>query len=103
MTSLPSLWLPILLSAVAVFLVSSVVHMMLRHHRNDFGQLPNESDIMGAIGRASVAPGTYMFPYAGSMEAMRVPAWVEKRTKGPSGILTIMPAGMPGMSKSLIQ
>src|SRR3954470_14074772 len=100
MTSLPSLWLPILLSAVAVFIVSSIVHMLLRHHRNDFGQVPGEAEVMAVLGRNGIAAGTYMFPWAGSMEAMRDPAWLEKRAKGPSGILTVMPAGMPGMAKS---
>lgn len=103
MTSLPSLWLPILLSAVAVFLVSSVVHMLLRHHRNDFGQVGGEPDVMAVLARGNVAPGTYMFPWANSMEAMKDPAWLEKRTRGPAGILTIMPAGMPGMAKNLVQ
>jgi len=32
-----SLWLPILLSAVAVFLASSVIHMFPAWHRSDFG------------------------------------------------------------------
>jgi hypothetical protein len=103
MTSLPSLWLAILLSAVAVFLVSSVVHMLLPHHRGDFRQVPGEAELMTVMGRNNVTPGAYMFPWAGSMQAMRDPAWIEKRTKGPSGILTIMPAGMPGMAKNLVQ
>ena len=103
MTSLPSLWLPILLSAVAVFIVSSIVHMALRHHRGDFGQVPGEADVMAVLGRGNIVPGSYMFPWAGSMDAMRDPAWVEKRTRGPSGILTIMQPGMPGMTKNLVQ
>jgi hypothetical protein len=103
MTSLPSLWLPILLSAVAAFLVSFVVHMVLRHHRGDYGQVPGETEMMSVLGRNNIAPGTYMFPWAGSMDAMRDPAWIEKRTKGPSGILTIMPAGVPSMTKNLVQ
>ncbi len=101
MTPLASLWLPILLSAVAVFIVSSIVHMVLPHHRNDFARLPAEDDAMRALGQTT--PGTYMFPFAGSMTAMKDPAWVEKRTRGPAGILTIMPPGMPAMSKNLVQ
>ena len=103
MTSLASLWLPILLSAVAVFIVSSVVHMVLPHHRTDFGKLPAEDETMRALAQGQTAPGTYMFPYAGSMAAMKDPAWVEKRTRGPAGIVTIMPPGVPRMSKNLIQ
>lgn len=102
MTSLASLWLPILLSAVAVFIVSSIVHMALPHHRNDFARLPGEDEVMRALAQSSPAPATYMFPFAGSMAAMKDPAWVEKRTRGPSGILTVMPAGMPVMAKNLV-
>jgi hypothetical protein len=103
MTPLASLWLPILLSAVAVFIVSSIVHMVLPHHRTDFGRLPAEDETMRALAQGQTAPGTYMFPYAGSMAAMKDPAWVEKRTRGPAGIVTIMAPGAPGMSKNLIQ
>ena len=102
MTSLTSLWLPILLSAVAVFVVSSIVHMALPHHRNDFARLPGEDEVMRALAQGGPAPATYMFPFAGSMAAMKDPAWVEKRTRGPSGILTIVPAGMPVMAKNLV-
>lgn len=101
MTSLTSLWLPILLSAVAVFIVSSIVHMVLPHHRTDFAKLPAEDQVMSAIGQGATARGTYMFPYAGSMAAMKDPAWIEKRARGPSGIVTIMPGGM-NLGKSLV-
>jgi hypothetical protein len=35
MTGLHLLWLPILLSPVIVFVVSSLVHMVLPWHKND--------------------------------------------------------------------
>ena len=39
-------WLAILVSAIAVFFVSSVLHMLLPIHRNDYKKLPNESDAL---------------------------------------------------------
>jgi hypothetical protein len=45
---LSALWLPILLSAVALFFVSSVIHMMSPWHKTDYPALPNE----GALGDA---------------------------------------------------
>ena len=36
MVSLADLWLPILLSAVLVFVASSLIHMVLGWHRHDF-------------------------------------------------------------------
>ena len=44
MVSLASLWLPIVVSAVIVFLASWVVHMFLPHHRSDFAKLPPQED-----------------------------------------------------------
>jgi hypothetical protein len=101
MVSLTSLWLPILLSAVAVFVASSIVHMALRYHNSDFGRLATEDDIMRAVG-SNAAPGDYMFPFPeGGMAAMKDPAFVEKRTRGPAGTLRVFPGGMPSMSAPL--
>lgn len=102
MVSLTSLWLPILLSAVAVFLVSFIVHMVIRYHNTDFKRLPAEDDIMRALAAHNIAPGEYVFPYPeGGAAAMKDPAFIEKRTRGPAGFLNALPAGMPGMGGPL--
>ena len=49
MVGIVSLWLPIVLSAVLVFLFSSVVHMVLKYHRTDYAQLPGEAGILAHI------------------------------------------------------
>ena len=41
MEFLIDLWLPIILSAVFVFLASSVLHMVVQVNKNDAGQLPD--------------------------------------------------------------
>ncbi len=46
---LVDLWLPILLSAVFVFVVSSVIHMATPMHKGDMRPLPNEDDVMAAV------------------------------------------------------
>ena len=45
--SLAALWLPILLSAVIVFVVSSILHMALPFHKNDYRQLPGPAHHKG--------------------------------------------------------
>ena len=85
-----SLWAPILLAAVLVFLASSILHMVLPYHRSDFRKVPSEDELMEALRRFSVPPGNYMFPHAGSPAAMKDPAFVAKKERGPIGILTIM-------------
>ena len=88
MTTLGSLWLPILLSAVFVFLVSSVVHMVLQIHKRDYGRIPDEDGILNAL-RGKVPPGQYMFPWAGSMQEWKSPEMQEKWKRGPLGTLIV--------------
>ena len=56
MPSLGALWLPIVLSAVLVFVVSSIIHMVLRYHNSDYGRLPNEDAVRAALRAGSPAP-----------------------------------------------
>jgi hypothetical protein len=78
MVSLLSLWAPILLSAVILFLASWLLHMILGHHRSDLSQLPQEDAILDALRTAQVAPGDYMAPYIASPAQMRDPQFLEK-------------------------
>lgn len=103
MIPVTSLWLPILVSAVAVFLASFLVHMVLPYHRSDFAKLPSEDQIAAAIGQAKVPPGDYVFPYGGGPEAMKDPVWQEKVKRGPVGMMTVIPSGELGMGAQLGQ
>lgn len=103
MVSVVSLWLPVLLSAMAVFAASSVIHMFLNWHRHDFRQLPQEAQVRAALRPFNIPPGTYMTPFATGMEAMRSPEWQEEMKTGPVAHLTVIPNGMPNMGKALGQ
>jgi len=103
MVSLSALWLPILLSAVFVFVVSSLVHMVLKWHNNDWGAAPNEKDVMAAMRSAGVSPGQYFFPHCADFKDMCTPEMEEKYKAGPVGFMTVLPNGTPGMGKSLTQ
>ena len=101
MVSLMSLWLPILLSAVIVFIVSAIIHMLLGYHNSDFAKIPDEDGVMAALGKIGVPPGDYVFPHAGSAKAMKSPDFIAKMTKGPVGVLTVIRSGPPSMTRSL--
>ena len=73
MIGLVDLWLPVLLSAVFVFVASSVLHMVLPIHRSDYQKLAGEAEVLEAMRAQSVQPGGYMFPCAGSMKEMSSP------------------------------
>ncbi|KAA0230213.1 hypothetical protein EDS67_08405 [candidate division KSB1 bacterium] len=95
------LWLPILLSAVFVFLVSSVIHMALPWHKGDYSKVPNEDKVMDALRPFAIPPGDYMMPRASSMKDMGSPEFTEKMKKGPVMIFTVVPNGPATMGKSL--
>jgi hypothetical protein len=103
MVPLTLLWLPILLSAVIVFVVSSVIHMILPFHRNDFRKIPEEDKVMEALRPFHIPPGDYAMPCAGNPKEMQAPGFVDKMTKGPVGFLTVIPSGPPRMGKSLVR
>ena len=102
MEFLTELWLPILLSAVFVFIVSSVIHMALPIHNNDFKKINNEDVVLDAMRANDVKAGCYMFPWAGSMKELGTPEMIEKMKRGPVGWLTVAPPGGLNIGKSLV-
>jgi hypothetical protein len=102
MVSLMDLWMPIVLSAVIVFVASSLIHMVLGYHKSDYRPLPNEPAVLDALRAAGVTPGAaYHFPYCPSHKEMKNPEHIEKLKKGPIGLMTIIPNGEPNMGKYL--
>jgi hypothetical protein len=103
MVPVMSLWLPILVSAVIVFVASSIIHMMLPYHRSDYGKVPAQDDLLDALRRFNIPPGDYLLPRANSMKDMQDPAFVEKMKKGPVLFMTVFPTGSFGMGPQLMQ
>jgi hypothetical protein len=98
-----SLWLPILLSAVLVFLASWVMHALLGYHAADYAPLPSEDDIGAAFREAGVAPGDYTMPYASGMKEMETEEYKEKLKRGPVALLTVRRSGPVSMGPMLGQ
>lgn len=101
MVPLLALWLPILVAAVLVFIVSSVIHMVLPYHRSDYGMVPKEDDVMESLRRFSIPPGDYLLPCPATPQQMRSAEFLAKREKGPVALMTVMPAGPPAMGTNL--
>jgi hypothetical protein len=102
MVSLTSLWLPILVAAVLVFVVSSIIHMALGYHAGDWKKLPDENGVQDALRRFNLPPGDYMAPKPASMADMNSPAFKEKHAKGPVFVMTVFPSGQQGMGLQLL-
>ena len=101
MVPLTALWMPIVLSAILVFVASSVIHMVFTYHRKDYSRIPNEKKVMDVIGGESLKPGTYIFPCPESPKDWNTPEHMERYKEGPVGILTMFPNAPPVMAKHL--
>ncbi len=103
MSSLGALWLPVVLSAVLVFVVSSIIHMVLRYHAGDYAGLPNEEAVRAALRAGSPEPRQYVVPYCAEMKDMQTPEMRQKYTEGPVAVLYLRKAGVPAMGPLLLQ
>jgi hypothetical protein len=103
MVPVTSLVLPILISAVLVFLASFLLHMLLPWHRHDLNLLANEGEVQDALRRLNIAPGDYAVPCARTPADMKSPQFIERMQKGPVAFMTILPGGKHGMGKPLTQ
>lgn len=101
MTALHLLWLPILVSAVFVFLASSVIHMLSPWHKSDYPKLPDEDKVMAALRPFALPPGDYMVPRPASRKDVGSPEFAEKLKNGPVMVVTVMPNGPFSMGRNL--
>jgi len=103
MTAIAALWLPILLSAVAVFIASAIIHMAPLWHRNECPAVPDQDRLMDALRPFGLKPGEYMVPRAANMKDCKTPAFTEKLKRGPVLFMTVMRNEPMSMSRPLIQ
>lgn len=103
MVSLGALWLPILLSAVLVFVASTLIHMVLKYHASDYKRLPNEEAVRAAFKGTNAAPAQYIIPHISDMKQMGSPEYIAKVNEGPVAVLNLRPNGVTGMGKALGQ
>lgn len=97
-----TLWLPILASAVAVFILSSIIHMALPFwHRSDYRSLPDEAAVLEALRPLNIPPGEYMAPRPASNEDMRSESFKEKMNRGPIFQINLMKPGPISLGRPL--
>ena len=101
MDTLAALWLPIVLSAVLVFVASSVIWNALGAHKWHIKGLPDEAGAREALGKQGLSPGQYAIPYTADPRGMKDPAFVEKLEKGPVAFLVVRRSGAPNMGRFL--
>lgn len=104
MITIGTLWTPILLSAVLVFVASFLAWVVSPHHKSDWKKLPDEEAVRAAMNKMSgqkLEPGQYVIPYAADQSAMQDEGYLKKCSEGPVGILTLREPGPPTMGKQI--
>ena len=101
MVSVVQLLVPALVSAVLVFLVSSIIHMLTPWHAGDVDKLPDEDGVLKALRAFNIPAGTYVAPRPGGMKEMGTPEFQAKIKLGPSVMMNVMPSGSGGMGSQL--
>ncbi len=102
MVTISSLWLPILISAVGVWLMSFLVWVVLPHHKSDYKALPDEEAARKALTPQNLEPGLYNIPHVTSWDDLKQPEVVRKFEEGPSAFITVVPKGVPTMGKKMV-
>ena len=100
-TDVWSLWLPVLVSGIALFFASWVAWMLLPHHKAEWKGLPNEDAVMGAITSAGISAGQYCFPYPATPADCKSDAFKAKMQAGPNGNLVVW-SGPCNMGKNML-
>jgi hypothetical protein len=100
MQFLTDLWIPIVVSGVAVFILSALFHTVVPFHQREWNKLSNEDAVADALRASNASPGLYSMPFC-PPGSMNDPAWKAKMDRGPVAFVTVMPNGMTGMGKQL--
>lgn len=103
MVPIMSLWLPILLSAVFVFLASFVLHMLLTYHFKDFKPVGDEDKVLTTMRSFNLPPGEYFLPYSDSHEKRKSAGFQEKMKSGSTFFVAVWGANADAMGKPLAQ
>lgn len=102
MVALSSLWLPIIVASVLVFLVSFILWAMLPGwHSADVRAVTYESELSDALGRQHLSPGFYGLPKPANREAAKSEEYRKKLQAGPVAWITVVRPGGFNMSKLL--
>ena len=100
-TPLSWLWLPIILSGVALFFASWAAWMLLPHHKGEWKSLPDEQGVMESLRKFNIPPGQYNFPHACDHAAMKGEDYKRRVAAGPVGFMTVFDK-MPNMGMNML-
>ncbi len=103
---LGALWLPIVLSAVFLFIVSALIYTAFKWHDGDWKRLSPSNELQEALRKVGLVRGQYAFPELDQKAADKAAAkqaWAERYAQGPVGVVFVGTPGKMGMGKQLVQ
>lgn len=103
MNFIVALWIPILVSGIAIFIASAIAWVVLPHHKSEWQRLGCENDVMDAVRRGNPTAGMYAFPYAMDPTQRELPEMKAKMERGPVGYVTLRGPGAVSMGPMLVQ
>ena len=103
MVLLAQLWLPIVASAVFVFIASSLINMLLQFwHRPDYHGFSNEDEVREALRKGMSEPGMYNVPFC-TPDGMKSPETQQKFKDGPLAMIALKRGAPMNMGPMLLQ
>lgn len=101
MEFITALWLPIILSAVLVFIASSIIWMATPLHKKDYLTPPNEAAVASALRDNAYPAGSYFVPHCGGGD-LKDPEFAARMKSGPWALIHVMPVA-PSFGRCLGQ
>ena len=98
-----SLWLQVLLAAVATFVASALFWTLAPWHRTEFKQLPNEDAVRKALHDQGVTEGQFRIPYSENREDWKSPEFLRRFENGPVGVFQFETPGPMSMGPRLLK
>ncbi len=100
MVQLADLLLPLIITSVCVFFASSIMWMVLPHHKKDIQFLKDkEAGYIKTLNELDIKPGLYMYPGC-EMKDLKTDEGKARYEAGPWGVMTVYP-GKPNFPLNL--
>lgn len=92
-----------IVGGIAMFMWTSLAHVVLPLGQIGFSQIPNESQVTSTLQNSiGSKPGLYFFPWMDPNASNAMKMQEEKLKTQPSGLLMYHPAGATGMTPKLL-
>ncbi|MDX1625483.1 MAG: hypothetical protein R3323_03115 [Wenzhouxiangellaceae bacterium] len=101
MSFLITLWLPIVVTTIVLFLASFLFWAVSPHHKPDVRKWPDEDRLLAFIRESGAEPGQYVFPLI-QPEEMKQDAAQRRYREGPWGQIVLW-SSQPNMPMNMVK